>query len=358
MHTAFPRWFQVLKVEPADEATQLSWVEVEKLVVQAAPPPARERRLELVRQALGLPATTASGGAGRRPRADVQFQAGCALMLLLDRSSALDPALAYALICASYDPGAQPLVPPLLPRARRWLSDGAIQCRLLDTSKEDKALPWRPPVEYATYLKKLVEQSSQDITIPPSNQTLTIKSSSIKEEILKKLCDDIFSSFEDVKTVTGTAYKGLQAELNRLTEHVDLQSWAQAAYSSMLQTPLRSLSMAPRCVMAGLELARITRFSLGPFHAPGILYQALGAPAAPGTDEEVTLREALDGLPSSVRHALAEPPATDLCPVYRTLVVTEHALDPVLKQRVHPLRLALQVYEEELLNRLLTESRS
>lgn len=157
----------------------------------------------------------------------------------------------------------------------------------------------------------------------------------------------------------------LAAEVHDLREEVDMLWWYIGGWSRILEQPFSTLGPGPAALMAGIDLADLTKGEVGPAAASAILLRVISA-GRKKQAAKVTLGESVDGLPAEGRKGVYLPKALgkalDICPVLGALAkAVEIGKSPAwhesFKSASHlevsaafnPADLALQVFRERQL---------
>jgi len=165
------------------------------------------------------------------------------------------------------------------------------------------------------------------------------------------------------------ATREFKTQLSEVQEEVDMLWWYVGGWSLMLERPFSELSKPLSAVTAGLDLASLTKKPLGPAAAPALLQRLIsGTP-----NKEVgktSLQDAVDALPrelfANLKLGSGPKQAPDICPVLAALSkAAEIGASPAWQEAfkatahiepdttLHPFELAMQVYRERLLSKLL-----
>lgn len=183
--------------------------------------------------------------------------------------------------------------------------------------------------------------------------------------LLKQVSDEAHKATTNLANQTYWVTRPLAADIADLREEVEMLWWHIGGWSRVLERPFADLEPALAAVMAGLDLADLSRTPTGPAAAPAILQRTITA----GRKTKATMqaiRGAVDALPQdaferlSLGDALASVP--DVCPVLTAFAKAGEigsgtawhgaytkatSLDP--GATFQPLDLAMQVYRERQL---------
>jgi len=175
-------------------------------------------------------------------------------------------------------------------------------------------------------------------------------------------------SAEITKTLTNQLLSVLQplaAETLTLREEVDMLWWHIGGWSRLLEKPFADLAPGLAAVLAGVDLADMSRSAVGPVAAPAILQRTLAA-GRKTQNAKITINNAVEALPQDLfdrlklDHRLSTVP--EICPVL-TAFAKANEIGPgptwhtafakatklEAKSAFAPLDLAMQAYRERLL---------
>jgi hypothetical protein len=155
-------------------------------------------------------------------------------------------------------------------------------------------------------------------------------------------------------------------------EESDMLWWMSGKHSRDFKVPMAQMQLAEACIVAGKELADLTKVTPGPFAAQAILHTMLQRENS-DPNETVALSTAINKTDREWRQAWAESfsdsEGVDLCPIlfgvqrslesqgdsdWHPVFKTVTGLGPSLK--VLPTELAVQVYEESLFVRAFDQA--
>lgn len=170
------------------------------------------------------------------------------------------------------------------------------------------------------------------------------------------------------KTLAGQVVgviKPLLGEISDLREETEMLWWHVGGWSSSLDRPLSGMDVATAAVVAGIDLAALTKSSLGPIASAALLLRTIQQGRATG-GEKVSLQAAVDSLgleeleklnPNSLPKEMH-----DICPVRAALSKAaeagmgttwhsqfEKATGLAPTSPLSPHELAMQAYRENLL---------
>jgi hypothetical protein len=180
------------------------------------------------------------------------------------------------------------------------------------------------------------------------------------------LAQEISNRRTELANLTGQeALPSLTKEAANLREEVDILWWFVGGWSQALQCPFGDLNPSLVPVIAGLDLAYLTRGPKGPAAAPAILQRLLTAgrkrrvgkvtiqgavdALSPDLFERLQLREELKRVPDicPVLTAFSRAHEIGASPVWHNPFRTASRLEPT--SAFQPLALAMQAYRETLL---------
>jgi hypothetical protein len=187
--------------------------------------------------------------------------------------------------------------------------------------------------------------------------------------LLKQVSEE---STEITKTLTSqvlAVVKPLAAEVVMLREEVEMLWWHVGGWSRLLEKPFAELDLGLAAVLAGVDMADMSRSATGPAAAPAIFQRTLLAGSEPKTTR-IALKDAVDAIPQEkldqllLADALGDMP--DICPVLTAFAKAKvigagsawhapfvNATGLGAESAFAPLELAMQAYRERLLLRAL-----
>lgn len=271
--------------------------------------------------------------------------AGATLACVIDgKDSSLGDVAALAIVCPSFQGKAKTaMVPDIQKRARKYLIQRSANLRT-SAGATRKHIP-----------TPQIDDSLKAISEAFSTNTLTNVATPLTD-LLKKLGTVLQKVVESTNQ--------LQRNQPLYREESDMLWWMQGKHSRDLEVSLDQINLAAASILAGKELADLTKVLPGPFAAQAILYQIL---LREGSDihTEVTLSSAINELSREWRQrwiqGLGNSKTIDLCPVSFAVKKSLEANNArswsaAFKKtttlntsvRIKPVRLAVQVYEESL----------
>ena len=190
--------------------------------------------------------------------------------------------------------------------------------------------------------------------------------------LLKQVSEE---GVERTKTLTGQVYavvRPLVAKVVNLEEKIEMLSWHIGGWSRLLDTPFAEFEIGPVALLAGLDMADMSRSTTGPVSARALLQRTIGA-GRKARAGKVSLKDAVDALDLEAIGRLDLATTLqyfpDICPILNALA---RALDVGAGPAWHasfvrdshleadialsPLDLALQTYRERLLIRPVVRS--
>jgi hypothetical protein len=187
--------------------------------------------------------------------------------------------------------------------------------------------------------------------------------------LLKQVSDE---SAEITKTLTNQVFSVVQplaAQVLTLREEVEMLWWHIGGWSRLFEKPFAEFELALAAVLAGVDLADMSRSTTGPAAAPAIFQRTLAVGRKAKT-AKIAIKDAVDALSQDQLDYLKLPDALrtvpEICPVLTAFAKAKdigagmawHAsfakatgLD--VGSTFAPLDLAMQAYRERLLLRAL-----
>lgn len=230
--------------------------------------------------------------------------------------------------------------------------------------------------EKAVTARRLAPVDTRQIKLPPKSKiaaelaALTEAPEIAKAASLLKQASE--ESAEITKTLTNQVFAVVQplaAQVVALREEVEMLWWHIGGWSRLLNQPFAELDLALAAVLAGVDMADMSRSATGPAAAAAILQRTLAAGRKTKT-AKITVRDAVDALPQDQFDGLALADTLDtvpdLCPVLTAFAKAKQigngsawhasfvrATGLEAGSAFAPLELAMQVYRERLLLRTL-----
>ena len=136
--------------------------------------------------------------------------------------------------------------------------------------------------------------------------------------LLKQVSEE---SAEITKTLTNqvlAVVQPLAAQVLTLREEVEMLWWYVGGWSRMLDKPFMELELGLAAVLAGVDMADMSRSATGPAAAPAIFQRILAAGRKAKT-AKIAIKDAVDALPQDQLDRLRLPNAlgtmSEICPV-------------------------------------------
>jgi hypothetical protein len=187
--------------------------------------------------------------------------------------------------------------------------------------------------------------------------------------LLKQLSEESADITKNLATQVLNVVQPLVAQVLTLREEVEMLWWHVGGWSRLLDKPFAELELGLAAVLAGIDMADMSRSETGPAAAPAIFQRTLAA-GRKGKTGKISIKDAVGALPQDQFDRLTLPAALgtvpDVCPVLTAFAKakeigagpTWHAsfgrttgLDAGLA--FAPLELAMQAFREWLLLRAL-----
>jgi len=270
--------------------------------------------------------------------------AGATIAYILSRKNSLGNVAALATICPSFQGKAKTAkVPDIQDRARKYL------------------------VQRSASLRTSAGAMGKRISAPQIDELLKTISEACSTNALTNLANPL----NDLLTKLGKALQRIVQSTNHLQrnqwlccEELEMLWWMQGKHSRDLEVPLDQIDLTAASIVAGKELADLTKVLPGPFASRAILHQILLREDS-DINNEVVLSSAISALDQEWRQkwiqGLRDSETIDLCPVSFTVkksLETNNARDlsAAFKKvtalsanvKIEPVGLAVQVYEESL----------
>ncbi len=190
---------------------------------------------------------------------DVAESARIASLVLHQRVSEGDLRCATAVIIGSYQGG------------RASIDDGALlRCctaALLDAARARRSVS-APAIKYA---------GKGDISAALA--AISAGTPDVYQAAAKAVFDDAHDAGSRLAAVTQVAATGLASDIARLAEEVDMLWWHVGGWSELLDASFSSLPASAVPLIAGIDLAMLSRKLPGPYGARGILMRTIGSSA-------------------------------------------------------------------------------
>lgn len=194
--------------------------------------------------------------------------------------------------------------PALLEIATRRLQEAACDARAHKAIKGNSILN---PAKS----KVIDEKSISEVTDVPGVAAL-----------VKKVSEESSAWTRTLASQVASLVWPMAAQLNSLQEEVEILWWHIGGQSRRLNKPFSELDLGAACLLAGLDMADLSRMETAPVAAPALLARTL-LPLKKPKGGKVTLSTAVDSLPSEFleqfEHADIERQHADLLPVLTAL---------------------------------------
>ena len=223
----------------------------------------------------------------------------------------------------------------------------------------------------AIELRRLDVLTGTKISVPQSKEPPALESDWNKTaEALKAVNDNAATALANLGKQVQTALVRLSLELTDLREETEMLWWYVGGWSRTYEKPLADFGTPVMPVLAGLDLGRLVRTTLGPVSVSAILYKLLHS-SAKTLPVNITIQEAVDALSqedlSKLQITDVLNKCADLCPVLSAFAKAEEigpspswytAYQRVVqideKTSFKPVDLAVQVFRETLLLKTLS----
>lgn len=188
--------------------------------------------------------------------------------------------------------------------------------------------------------------------------------------LVKRVNDESSEWTKTLANQVASLVRPMTVQLNSLQEEVEILWWHIGGHSRQLNKPFSEIDLGAACLLAGLDMADLSRMETAPVAAPALLTRTL-SPLKKAKGAKVTLSAAVDSLPSEFlekfAHAEVERQHADLLPVLTALQRAREnghgSWQPGFKKLIGidasascvPIDLAIQVMRERLLARALAQ---
>ena len=355
MDVYFGEYYREAHLEPSDELLKKRWKGIEQFSKNLT----NSKIADLARLFHGRgPKSPNFQSEFRTPflKADNAFQmkgndnelavlAGATLVHILNgKDKCLGDVGAFAILCPGFQGNAKaPVVPDIQEQARKYLEQRSASLRASEV------------------------RDATRIPIPAIDQSLQEISEACNTNTIQNLGAPLPKILKEIGTATEEIIEGVsQIQRNQLLyrEESDILWWMQGKHSRDLKVPLDQIDLAAASIVAGKELADITKVLPGPFAARGVLYQIL---LRKDSDicSQVTLSSAISGSSKEWRQKWAQDSENseilDLCPILfgvNKSLETDNikgwysAFKKVTtlsaSMKITPVEIAMETYEESL----------
>jgi len=355
MDTKFGEWYRTAHIEPDDKLLKMRWKGVETFSTNLTP----SRLLDLARLFHTRPPRDTNFQKEFRTsffQADNAFKmqgndlelavlAGATLACVLNgKDSALSDVAAFATVCPCLQGKARTAtIPDVQNRARNYL------------------------VSRSGSLRASAGKKRKLISVPQIDESLKAISDACNANALTNVSGPLTDFLRKLgmtmqKVIQST--NQIQHDQLLLREESDVLWWMQGRYSLDLKMSMDQIGLAAASIIAGKELAELTKVLPGPFAARAILHQIL-LREDPDIESEVALSSAVNesdrGWRQKWAQSFAQSEAIDLCPI-SFAVKTSLEIDSAkgwfaafkktttlgASIKIEPVGIATQVYEESL----------
>jgi len=212
----------------------------------------------------------------------------------------------------------------------------------------------------------------EQIKLPPKSklpaEAETLAGSNQWQELIKKVTDESNEAVKNLANQTAWVTRPLAADVADLREEVAMLWWHIGGWSRILDRPFSELDLSISAMMAGIDLANLSRTSTGPAAAPAILQRTIvaGRKIKAG---KIHIKDAIEAMPDEafeklrlddvvgrwdvfpVLGAFASVKASGKGTAWQPAFLRNAGIDPNFA--LSPFELALQVYREtQLLSEL------
>lgn len=187
--------------------------------------------------------------------------------------------------------------------------------------------------------------------------------------LLKQVSEEFTSTSKTLAEQITDGFNSITSHITTLREEVELLWWHVGGWSRLLERPFSELSAGLAAVLAGIDVAELSRSDTGAAAAAALLQRTL-AVGRNGALNNVSIREVADTLDEQQLGRIWLPPklgdVPDICPVLTALAkAKEIGRGPAwhgafqkasgidVDVSLTPLEMAVQVYRERLLLRAL-----
>ncbi len=196
----------------------------------------------------------------------------------------------------------QPLVRPQLIDAMRFaIQESAVRARQ------------QAPVDLSTITQPAESKMSTELTALAQAPDLQKAST-----LLKQVSDAAAGTTGTLANQVVSVVRPLASEVLLLREEVEMLWWHVGGWSRQLEKPFADLELGLACVLAGVDMADISRSPTGPAAAPAFLQRTLAAGREPKTTK-IAIKDIVDALAREQFDRLKLPdalgPVPEICPV-------------------------------------------
>jgi len=363
MHKDFAEWYRTAKIVPNGEWLSKRWEAIENLFPKSIN---NESLLELVRlfrlkpvkdnkfleKYLGAFQASDPAFPMRNNKVELGVLAGASIIYLLANSSPdVVDSLALATICS----GCQGIGPPVPVQEIEVLVGKA----LLERSASLHLGGHVPEIKAPQNIKKMSKLLENFQSVCTGNNLQTIA------QPIKDQTELLVQGINALASSTIEAIDGLGKLLQFQQEETNVLWWLFGGNSRDLKRPISNLGLPAASIITGKELSDLTEVLPGPISAEAFLDKMLSA-SRPKRHKSTTIQEAVNMSPRDWRIQIASKTditiVEDFCPI---LFAVKKSIETIgdedwlpafktatsidLKAEIDPLRLSMQMYQENLL---------
>jgi len=187
--------------------------------------------------------------------------------------------------------------------------------------------------------------------------------------LLKQVSEDAYDITKTLASQVVSVVEPLAAQVLMLREEVEMLWWYIGGWSRLLDKPFAELELGLAAVLAGVDMADMSRSATGPVSAPAIFQRTL-AEGRQAKTVKIALKDTIDALPQDQLDRLELPDTLgavpEICPVLTAFAKAKEigtgtawdasfakATGLMAGSALAPLELAMQAYRERLLLRAL-----
>lgn len=185
-------------------------------------------------------------------------------------------------------------------------------------------------------------------------------------ELFKQVSDESLNATKNLTNQVQAILSPLIAQVSDLKEETEMLWWHIGGWSNVLEQPFSELQPGLAAVMAGLDLADLSRTLAGPAAAPAMLHRTIISADRDRSAAKASIREAVEAFPDDAYEKLGLidelKSISDVCPVLTGLLKAHEAgaspaWESMFRKATHfdenvefdLLDLAVQVYRERSL---------
>ncbi|KKN14732.1 hypothetical protein LCGC14_0993140 [marine sediment metagenome] len=350
MNPEFGVWYLQVDPEPTDDKLKRRWQAIEKLCKK----PSRDLKRDLIRIAYQVPspATTSQALVGACQDADAAFRAhdnaeeqsllaAVAIVNLFDSKAQADSiSLALGVTCASLQGN----------RSRKTAEEVGLHRRA------DEHLATVSLASRCETLQRKAGPAPVNVDGTCAEAKAHAEQNAIPDAV-KKLADAVQSIGAGLDGILDVFHR-LERQQGLFAEELNILWWMENGTSRVLQKKLKRMNPGSAALVAGKELADITRVPPGPLGIVAFLAHAIPSPSS-----RITFAAAVEAVPEAWRlDVLVDGPVTEaerLCPLHVALreavksstwhEAFSHSTGIDATVKIRPVDVALQMYRECLL---------